>query len=112
VRHACHEATARELQCHPSALKWNALATDTACEGVLPPPQRGSNGCAVAHPAGRSPRSVFPHSHTSILHDPAEPRRMDAIGFAASKVGWCSVAGRPLLACSVLGAHVGHPRDR
>jgi len=37
---------------------------------------------------------------------------MDAIGFAASKVGWCSVAGRPLLACSVLGAHVGHPRDR
>jgi hypothetical protein len=76
----------------PSALKWNALATDTACEGVLPPPQRGSNGRAVAHPAGRSPRRVFPHSHVVILHDLVAPRSCADLCTAAGK-GWAYLHG-------------------
>jgi hypothetical protein len=80
---------ARVLSC---VLKWDALATDTACEGVLPPPQRGSNGRAVAHPAGRSPRRVFPHSHVVILHDLVAPRSCADLCTAAGK-GWAYLHG-------------------
>jgi hypothetical protein len=56
------KAAARTRQRLPNALMLDALATDKPLvRGPLPPPQRGSNGRAVAHAAGRSPRLGFPH---------------------------------------------------